>query len=144
MEPTFYVPSTPTYNYPHTRTEAIEYFISSSFNIKQISNLCGILYPQFTRNVVSEIASAKSIGFDLALLAFLPSIAAAERGKHIVTLSNELKNNLSCIFLVGAESGSGKGRALEESLSFFSNWEDDMIKRIRDINKRRSDENEII
>ena len=130
--------------YPDTRDEAFEYFRNKGFQARRVQSLCNIAYPKFTRTVVSEIFSAKAVGFDLVLLCFLPTIAAAERGKHRVVLSDGRKNSLSCIFFVGAESGAGKGLALEESLAFFSHWEEAEIQKIQAENARRTDENDLI
>lgn len=126
-----------------SRMDALNYFTGEGFYAKRVPNLSNILYPQFTQTVVKEIASAKAIGFDLVLLSFLPSIAAAERGKHRVILSDGRTNSLSCIFLVGAESGAGKGRALEEMLSFFSEREKVMAQQIQQENKQRANENHL-
>lgn len=126
-----------------SRMDAFTYFKGEGFYAKRVPNLSDILYPQFTRTVVKEIASAKAIGFDLVLLSFLPTIAAAERGKHRLILSDGRTNSLSCIFLVGAESGAGKGRALEETLSFFSEKEKVMTQQIQQENKLRTNENHL-
>lgn len=126
------------------RCDAISFFSDDNFHLGRIPSMTQISFPNFTRLIVDGISSSKSIGFDLALLGFLPSIAAAERGKHRVVLSDGRKNSLSCIFHVGAESGAGKGRAIEETLSFFSSWDKKLKEQIMDENKKRTDENDLI
>ena len=58
-------------------------------------------------------------------------------------LSTGSENSLSIIMHVGAESGAGKGRALEEFLAFFDQWESDETERIARKNKTRAYENEL-
>ncbi len=77
-------------------------------------------------------------------MSFLASIAVADRGKHRVELSNGSKNSLSLIMHVGAESGAGKGRALEESLNFFGKWEKAASQKIEEENSVRAGENELV
>lgn len=128
---------------PPARLEMLSFFRGEDFHAHRVPSLCRIAYPAFTRTVVGEIASAKAVGFDLVLLSFLASIAVADRGKHRVVLSNGSKNSLSLIMHVGAESGAGKGRALEEFLAFFDRWESNETERIARENKTRADENEL-
>ena len=136
------VPSWSRENHP-ARFNMLSYFRGENFRAQYVPNLSQIAFPQFTRTVVAEIASSKAVGFDLVLLCFLSSIAAAERGKHRVVLSDGSKNSLSIIVHVGAESGAGKGRALEESLAFFTQWEKIAVQKIKEENKARADENEL-
>ena len=129
---------------PPARLEMLSFFRGEDFRAYHAPNLCRVAYPAFTRTVVGEIASAKAVGFDLVLLSFLASIAVADRGKHRVVLSNGCENSLSLIMHVGAESGAGKGRALEESLNFFRTWEKTVSQKIEEENKARSGKNELI
>ena len=121
-------------NHP-ARIEMLSLFNGDDFHAHCVPSLCRIAYTKFTRNVVGEIASSKAVGFDLVLLCFLASIAVADRGKHRVVLSDGSENSLSIIMHVGAESGAGKGRALEESLAFFERWEKTASQKIEEENK---------
>lgn len=125
------------------RMKMISYFRGEDFHAQNMPNLCQIVYPSFTRTVVGEIALSKAVVFDIVLPCFLASIAAADRGKHRVILSDGSYNSLSIIMHVGAESGAGKGRALEESLAFFDQWERDAAEKTQRLNKARADKNEL-
>lgn len=128
---------------PPARLEMLSFFRGEDFHAHRVPSLCRIAYPAFTRTVVGEIASAQAVGFDIVLLSFLASIAVADRGKHRVVLSNGSENSLSLIMHVGAESGAGKGRALEESLNFFRQWEKTACQKIEEENKTRAGKNEL-
>ena len=106
-----------------TRLQMLHFF-HNSFGIHHtVDTLNMISLPAFTLQVVNEIATAKAIPMELSLLGFLPSIAAADRGHSRVVMSDGSSNSLSLFMEVGAESGSGKSRALEEALGAFADWQ---------------------
>ncbi|WP_302551631.1 DUF3987 domain-containing protein [uncultured Bilophila sp.] len=100
--------------------------------------------PAFTLQVVSEMATAKAIPVELSLLGFLPSIAAADRGHSRVVMSDGSSNSLSLFIEVGADSGSGKSRALEEALDAFADWQRGKETAVIEKNKALAFNNRVI
>lgn len=133
----------PTLSEP-PRFQALRFFRDNFPGYQNVQPLSNVTLPSFTAMVVSEIATAKAIPFDLALLGFLPSIAAADCGHSRVVLSDGSTNSLSLFIAVGADSGIGKSRALEDSLKIFSDWEHSAHEVITTENQNRNFANSLI
>lgn len=88
-----------------------------------LPSLNAISYPATLRRIVGEIASAKAIGFDLALIPYLASLAIANRGYYAVRTQDGSLHPLSFLFVVGADAASGKSRAAEEELHILEEWQ---------------------
>lgn len=88
-----------------------------------LPSLDSIPYPATLRRIVGEIASAKGVGFDLALIPYLASLAIANRGHYAVRTQDGCLHPLSFLFVVGADAASGKSRAAEEELRILEEWQ---------------------
>lgn len=89
----------------------------------QLPTLDLLSYPATLRAIVGEIAAAKSIGFDLAIPPYLASLAGANHGYYAVRTNDGTLHPLSFLFAVGADSGAGKSRAVEEELAVLEEWQ---------------------
>lgn len=61
----------------------------------------------------------KNIDTSLSLLGCIASIAAADRGFHMVKSPDDQLNNLSVIISAGIHSGGGKSTSLEPFINIF-------------------------
>lgn len=126
------------------RTQMLRYFRHVFGPNPVVGELRNVLLPSFTYSVVSEISSSKAVPQDLALLSFLPSIAVADRGHTRVVTSNGALNALSLFVAVGAESGTGKSRSLEDALDIFAEWQSEKEEEVRGENRIRAFANKAI
>ncbi len=127
------------------RFRAIRFFKDEfSLNGQIVPSLTNIFYPLFTTKIVQEISFSKAISAELALLAWLASLTAADRGRTHVQQQDGHENPLSTLLHVAADSGAGKSKALEEELMVFEEWESSEQEKIIKTNVDRKLGNEII
>ena len=93
---------------------------------------------------MQEISFSKAISAVLALLAWLASLAAADRGRTRIQQADGHQNPLSTLLHVGADSGSGKSKALEEELAVFEEYDASQQDEFDKINADRKLGNEVI
>lgn len=76
----------------------------------------------------------KNIDTSLSLLGCIASIAAADRGFHMVKSPDDQLNNLSVIISAGIHSGGGKSTSLEPFINIFKKREELEGKRVEEKN----------
>jgi len=109
----------------------------------QLPSLDFLPYPATLRTIVGGIATAKSIGFGLALLPYLASLAGANHGYYDVRTNDCTLHPLSFLFAIGADSGAGKSRAVEEELVVLENWQALKAEEVKAENDKISFANEL-
>jgi len=119
------------------RSKMIRYFRYEYGPNTNVGSLQYVPLPSFTQVVVNEIAASKAGPQELALLGFLPTLATADRGRTRVVMSDGSSNSLSLFVTVGAESGTGKSRSVEEALAIFADWQSEKEDAVRKENKTR-------
>ena len=97
-----------------------------------LPSLQHVNFPAFTRRVAYEISEAKKVPFDLAFMGLLAGVAVADQGKIRIRMPDGALSSLSLVMLVGAPSGAGKSRALEEVLSLLSELEDNEAAKFKE------------
>jgi len=120
------------------RSKMIRYFRYEYGPNTNVGSLQYVPLPSFTQVVVNEIAASKAGPQELALLGFLPTLATADRGRTRVVMSDGSSNSLSLFVTVGAESGTGKSRSVEEALAIFADWQSEKEDAVRRKIKREN------
>lgn len=114
------------------RHQMIEFFQNGENSIPLLPSFQQVNFPSFIRRVANEISGAKKVPFDLAFLGVLAGVAVADQGKMRVRMPDGALLSLSVVMLVGAPSGAGKSRALEEVLSILSELEEEEIVKFKE------------
>lgn len=114
------------------RHQMIEFFQNGENSIPLLPSFQQVNFPSFIRRVANEISGAKKVPFDLAFLGVLAGVAVADQGKMRVRMPDGALLSLSVVMLVGAPSGAGKSRALEEVLSILSELEEEEVVKFKE------------
>lgn len=88
-----------------------------------LPSLADLWYPENFRRIVGGIAYSKGIGFDLAAPPYLAALDVCDHGNTTVRTPDGTRHCLSVLFAIGADSGTGKSRAVEEYLPIIEEYE---------------------
>lgn len=92
------------------------------------------MLPILIEDYCVSMYNIKNIDTSLSLLACIASIAAADRGFHMVKSPDDQLNNLSVIISAGIHSGGGKSTSLEPFINIFKKREELEGKRVEEKN----------
>lgn len=92
------------------------------------------MLPMLIDDYCVSMYNLKNIDTSLSLLGCIASIAAADRGSHMVKSPDDQLNNLSVIISAGIHSGGGKSTSLEPFINIFKKREELEGKRVEEKN----------